>query len=79
MLIPKLSKEELETASPDGKTVLHWAIEMAAVASVQQLVAAGVDRGAKDGKGNTAAEILDHAAASGVIDRLKKALVITEP
>ena len=35
LLIPKLTKEELNAVCPDGKTALHWAVEMAAVAAVK--------------------------------------------
>ena len=68
----------LDATCPDGKTALHWAVEMAAVASVKLLLQAGADRDAKDGKGRTVAFILDHSGESGVIERLKAAL-LTEP
>ena len=31
LLIPKLTPEQLNATSTDGKTALHWAVEMAAV------------------------------------------------
>lgn len=74
MIIPKLTKEELNATCPEGKTPLHWAVEMAAVGSVQLLVGAGIDIEAKDKKGHTVNDILDAAAPSTIIDRLKKAL-----
>lgn len=74
LLIPKLEKKDLDGTSPDGKTALHWAVEMASVAAVKELIAAGIDKDARDGKGHTVAEILDAAAPSGVIDRLKLAI-----
>lgn len=76
LLIPRLSKEELEVRDPEGKTALHYAVEMASVAAVKALVAAGVDTSARDGKGRTVEEILDNAPSSGVIDRLKSALFV---
>ncbi len=73
LLIPKLTTEQLN-AKADGKTALHWAVEMAAVGAVQQLVRAGIDKEAKDSNGRTVKEILDHNETSGVIERLKAAL-----
>ncbi|KAJ1454971.1 ankyrin repeat-containing domain protein [Pelagophyceae sp. CCMP2097] len=75
LLIPKLSKEQLQAADPYGKTALHWAVEMASVAAVKALVAAGANADARDGKGRTVGDVLDAAEPSGVIDRLKAALV----
>jgi ankyrin repeat protein len=74
MLIPKLPEWGLETKDKDGKTALHWAVEMASVASVKKLVGSGCDVEAKDGKGRTVGFILDNAGDSGVIERLKKAV-----
>ena len=74
LLIPKLTKDELTATCKEGKTALHWAVEMASVASVKTLVAAGVDIEAKDGKGRTVGEILEAVPQSGIIDRLKKAV-----
>jgi len=74
MLLPRLSKEELNVRDPEGKTALHYAVEMASVAAVKALVAAGVDTEAKDGKGRNVMEILNSAPSSGVIDRLKSAM-----
>ncbi len=74
MLIPHLTAEELELPCPDGKTAIHWAVEMASVASVKTLVKAGVNTEAKDGKGKTVREILGSVEPSGVIERLQKAL-----
>ena len=31
LLVPKLTREEINYKCPDGKTALHWAVEMAAV------------------------------------------------
>ena len=75
LLIPKLSAEQLNGKCPEGKTDLHWAVEMASVGAVKALVAAGVDVEAKDGKGRTVRTILDAVEQSGIIDRLKAALV----
>ena len=44
------------------------------VAAVKELIAAGADKDLRDGKGHTVAEILDAAAPSGIIDRLKLAI-----
>ncbi|GMI09804.1 hypothetical protein TrVE_jg7398 [Triparma verrucosa] len=74
LLIPKLTKDELTATCKEGKSALHWAVEMASVASVKTLVAAGVDIEAKDGKGRTVGEILEAVPQSGIIDRLKKAV-----
>ena len=74
LLIPKLAKKDLDAPDPYGKTALHWAVEMASVASVKELIAAGADKDLRDGKGHTVAEILDAAAPSGIIDRLKLAI-----
>jgi len=74
LLIPKLSAEELNGTDKEGKTALHWAVEMAAVASVKTLVAAGVDVTLKNNKGHSVKDILDNAQQSGVIDRLRKAV-----
>ena len=75
LLIPKLSAEQLNAKCPEGKTALHWAVEMASVGAVKALVAAGADVEAKDGKGRTVGTILDAVEQSGIIDRLKGALV----
>jgi len=74
MILPKLTKDEIMATDKEGKTALHWAVEMAAVASVKALVAAGVDVDAKDNKGRTVMEVLDAAAPTGIIDRLKKVI-----
>ena len=74
LLIPKLSPADLEARCPEGKTALHYAVEMASVAAVKALVAAGASLESRDGKGHTVAEILDAAPPSGVIDRLKVAI-----
>ncbi|OQR98690.1 hypothetical protein ACHHYP_08207 [Achlya hypogyna] len=73
-LIPHLTKDELNAKCPEGKTALHYAIEMASAGAVKTLVAAGADVNAVDGKGRTVAMILDGATASGVIERLRIAL-----
>ena len=51
----------------------HWLI-CTQVAAVKELIAAGADKDLRDGKGHTVAEILDAAAPSGIIDRLKLAI-----
>ena len=78
MLLPHLSDAERRQVDPDGKTALHWAVEMASVSAVKALVKAGLDVEARDGKGHTVGEILDAAAPSGIIDRLKAALVAVD-
>ena len=67
LLVPCLKKEELEVRCPEGKTALHYAVEMASVAAVKRLVVAGADLDAVDGKGRTDAEewqadLLDQSA-----------------
>ena len=78
LLIPKLTPSQLNATDKEGKTALHWAVEMASVASIKALVAAGADKDAKDGKGRIVSEILDSVPPSNVIERLKKALSETE-
>ena len=78
MLLPKLTPEEMAAKCPVGKTALHWAVEMASVGAVKALVAAGADVNAEDGKGRTVGTILDNVESSGIIDRLKSALVLVE-
>jgi hypothetical protein len=75
LLIPHLSAEDLEATCPEGKTALHYAIEMASVAAVKRLVVAGANLEAVDGKGRTCKGILDSSPPSGIIDRLKNALI----
>ena len=72
------STEQLNARCPEGKTALHWAVEMASVGSVRLLVAAGVDASVEDGKGRTVGAILDAVEQSGVIARLKNALVLKD-
>ena len=74
LLIPNLPPGGLDATDSEGKTALHWAVEMASVAAVKTLIKAGADVGIKDGKGRTVGFILDNAGESGVIDRLKNAL-----
>ena len=74
LLLPKLDAAAIDAADPAGKTALHWAVEMASVAAVRRLVAAGADRTREDAAGRTPRGILDGAEPSGVIDRLKAAL-----
>ena len=38
IILPKLSKEQINAQCPDGKTALHWAVEMASVSAVKKLV-----------------------------------------
>ena len=75
LLVPCLKKEDLEIRCPEGKTALHYAVEMASVAAVKRLVVAGADLDAVDGRGRTVKSILDSAAPSGIIDRLKNAIL----
>jgi ankyrin repeat protein len=74
ILIPKLTAEELSMQDRDGKTALHWAVEMAAVAAVKLLVEKGINVDSKDAKGFSVKDVLSKAGESGVIDRLKKAV-----
>ncbi|KAF0717658.1 Aste57867_2170 [Aphanomyces stellatus] len=76
LLLPHLSPDELNTRDPEGKTALHYAVEMASVAAIKVLVGANVDREVRDGKGRTVQDILDQATASGIIERIKNALVV---
>jgi ankyrin repeat protein len=75
LLLPVLGPGELELTCPEGKTALHWAVEMAAVAAIQRLVAVGADVEARDGKGRTVTHILDAVPQTAVIDRIRAALV----
>lgn len=75
LLLPHLSAEQLEARCPEGKTALHYAVEMASVAAVKCLVAAGINLEAVDGKGRTVRAILESSPPSGIIDRLKNALI----
>ena len=74
LLLPKLSPADMNKQCPEGKTALHWAVEMAAVGAVKLLVRHGVDRSIVDGKGRTVHTILDSVEQSNVIKRLKEAL-----
>lgn len=74
LLIPCLTIEQLNVTCPEGKTALHYAVENASVAAMKALLAAGIKKDAKDNKGRTVGDILDSAAPSGVIERLKSAL-----
>ena len=74
-MLPYLSVGDLNDKDPDGKTALHWAVEMASVAAVQRLVAIkDVDSNIKDAKNRTPMDILTQAQPSGIIDRIKAAL-----
>ena len=74
LLLPVLSRDDLEAKCPQGKTALHYAVEMASVAAVLELVKAGANLDARDAKGKTVKDILNEAGNSGVIDRLKVAI-----
>ncbi|ETV99389.1 hypothetical protein H310_08096 [Aphanomyces invadans] len=74
LILPALSPSELNAQCPEGKTALHYAVEMASVAAIKVLVAANIDRDIKDNKGRTVQDILDGATASGVIERIRSAL-----
>jgi hypothetical protein len=74
LLLPNLTNDQLNAQCPDGKTALHWAVEMAACGSIKVLVTAGVKKDLEDGRGRTVATILDAAEPSGIIARLQKAL-----
>uniref|UniRef100_A0A7S3LNK9 Uncharacterized protein n=1 Tax=Aplanochytrium stocchinoi TaxID=215587 RepID=A0A7S3LNK9_9STRA len=74
MLLPKLTREQINFQDRDGKTALHWACEMASVAVVSQLAANNfVDASIKDGKGRTPLDIVNSGEGT-VIERLRKAL-----
>ena len=74
MIMPKLTKEEVNKQDPEGKTALHWAVEMASVAAVSKLVTFdAVDKEVKDKKGRTPRDILK-AGEGSVIGRLEQAL-----
>jgi hypothetical protein len=74
LILPLLTKEELNAVCPEGKTALHWAVEMAAVGSVKLLVLAGANIDTLDGRGRSVLAILNAAESSLVIDKLKAAL-----
>ena len=74
LLLPKLSPGGIDRKDKEGKTALHWAVEMASVAAVKSLVKNGADAEAKDGKGRTVMYILENAGESGVVERLKGAV-----
>mmetsp|Transcript_14611 Transcript_14611/g.26193 ORF Transcript_14611/g.26193 Transcript_14611/m.26193 type:complete len:382 (-) Transcript_14611:214-1359(-) len=75
LVIPKLTKEEINSRDREGKTALHWAVEMASVGAINTLVACPkVDQNAKDNKGRTPRGILDGVDDSHVIQRIRKAL-----
>ncbi|RHY18054.1 hypothetical protein DYB36_014391 [Aphanomyces astaci] len=75
LLLPHLAAPtDLNAQCPEGKTALHYAVEMASVAAIKVLVAAQLDRHIKDNKGRTVQDILDGATASGVIERIRNAL-----
>lgn len=76
MLLPKLSKEQVNARDKDGKTALHMAVEMASVAAITTLVASPkVDASVKDEKGRTPLDIITAAPSTGVTERVKKALL----
>ena len=82
LLLPLLPDDMLDERCPDGKTPLHWAVEMHAVQAVELLLRAGADRDIQDGKGCTVACMLDQMGASdasGVVERLRTALLRTHP
>ena len=75
LLLPHLTKEQINEQDPDGKTALHWACEMASVAAVSRLMECpDIDSTIKDAKGRTPMDILDSGTGS-VIQRLKNALL----
>lgn len=76
LLLPKLSRQEVNFQDREGKTALHWAVEMAAVGAVSRLVESDlVDPSLADAKGRTPLMILDQAPESGIITRLRNALL----
>uniref|UniRef100_A0A7S2WEF4 Uncharacterized protein n=1 Tax=Mucochytrium quahogii TaxID=96639 RepID=A0A7S2WEF4_9STRA len=78
MLIPKLSKDDLNDQDPEGKTALHWACEMASVAAVSRLMKCpDIDSSVKDGKGRTALDIVNSGGGGFVVERVRKALTVT--
>lgn len=75
LILPKLTKEQINYQDKDGKTALHWACEMASVACVKQLATnPDVNKGLKDNKGRTPEDILTSVEKTSVIERLLKAL-----
>eukprot|EP00948_MAST-09A_sp_MAST-9A-sp1_P003378 g3378.t1 len=80
MLVPRLTAEEVLATDPEGKTALHWAVEMAAVGAIKVLrrAPANIPCTIKDKKGKTVDDILSAATAeqekSGVIKRIRQAL-----
>ena len=74
MILPHLSKDDVNAQDPDGKTALHWACEMASVSAVSRLVEhKDVVKTIKDAKQRTPMDILNSGTGS-VIVRLKNAL-----
>lgn len=76
LLLPHLSNDDLAAKDPAGKTALHWAVEMASVATVKLLIRAGADADEPDGQGRSVNSILAELPPSPVIDRLKAALLV---
>jgi len=75
LILPLLTAKDVNEQDAEGKTALHWAVEMASVGAVQKLVAIkDVDTELRDVKGRTAMDILDQAAPSAIIDRIRGAL-----
>ena len=83
LVLDKLSREEVNAADRDGKTALHWAVEMASVASIERLVACDrVDKEVKDAKGRRPLDIVQQAIDKGggdehmtrVLERVRGAL-----
>jgi len=75
LLLPRLNKAEINNQDREGKTALHWAVEMASVAAIQKLVSLpDVDKSIKDSKGRTPMDILTQTSSTPIIERLKVAL-----
>ncbi|GBG28202.1 Ankyrin repeat domain-containing protein 6 [Hondaea fermentalgiana] len=75
MILPHLSKEDINAQDPEGKTALHWACEMASVAAVTRLVACpDVDPEVKDKKGRTPLALINGGDDGPIVARVRKAL-----
>ncbi len=78
LLLPLLTTEQVNLRCPDGKTALFWAGEMASVASITVLMKVpGIDVSLTNNKGFTILDVLNKAEPSGIIDRIKAALLGT--
>ena len=74
LLLPKLTLSEINAICPEGKSALHYAIEMASVGSIKILIKYNINIHIIDKNGLTAMDICNNAVESNIISRLKNAL-----